>query len=67
MDIRTTAARITSRLGSSEFTRRAEASEASLGFHDSSFDLRRGLDVCEAPVALMPEEILREFHRQMAH
>lgn len=66
MDIRTVATRVSSRLGSVDFSRRGEPAEIAAGFYDSSFELRRGLDVCEAPVALMPDEILREFHRQMA-
>lgn len=68
MDFRNAAARASSRLNAAvDFGRRREPAEGSNGFYDSSFELKRGLEVCEAPAALLPEEILREFRRQIAN
>ncbi len=68
MDIlRTASPRHAGRSIAFDFPRRADAGEMSLGFYDSSFDLKRGLDVCEAPVALLSDDVLREFRRQSAH
>jgi hypothetical protein len=38
------------------------AGDAAAGFYESSFDLRTGLEVSEAPLAELPEE----FKRQLA-
>ena len=38
--------------------------DAAQGFYESSFDLRSGLEVSEAPLQAMPEELEREFQRQ---
>jgi hypothetical protein len=36
------------------------------GFYESSFDLRRGLEVFEASMYGLPEELKRELKRQRA-
>ncbi len=68
MDIlRTATTRAAGRSASFDFPRRADNGDMSLGFYDSSFDLKRGLDVCEAPTALLSDDVLREFRRQLSH
>lgn len=61
-------ARLAQRASAFDFGRRSDASrtDASLGFHESSFDLRTGLEVSEAPVTALPEDLVREFRRQRA-
>ena len=60
--------RLAQRAGSTfDFARRQDPSGADkngTGFHESSFDLRSGLEVSEAPVTALPEELVREFRRQ---
>ncbi len=36
------------------------------GFYESSFDLRTGLEVIEAPLLALPEDLAHEFRRQQA-
>jgi hypothetical protein len=43
---------------------KARAAEAGQGFYESSFDLRSGLDVAEASLHTLPDEVAREFRRQ---
>lgn len=52
--------------GAFDFLRRGDTrrGEPSLGFHESSFDLRSGLDVFEMSVATLPDEVVSEFRRQ---
>ena len=45
---------------------RGPANDASQGFYESSFDLREGLEVIEAPMQHLPEELKQEFKRLAA-
>lgn len=42
----------------------AAAAERAQGFHESSFDLRTGLEVSEQPLAELPDEFKRHFAHQ---
>ncbi len=41
-----------------------KAANAGQGFYESSFDLRTGLEVAEASLLALPDELAREFKRQ---
>ena len=36
------------------------------GFYESSFDLRTGLEVIEAPLLVLPEDLAHELRRQQS-
>jgi hypothetical protein len=44
----------------------AKAGDTTQGFYESSFDLRTGLEVSEAPSQVMTEDLAREFRRQQS-
>ena len=41
-----------------------KAADAGQSFYESSFDLRTGLEVAEAALHALPDELAREFRRQ---
>lgn len=61
------AARSNARTATFDLPRNTDTAHIGYGFFDSSIDLRRGCLVTETPVAMIPEELMREFRRQQMH